>query len=584
MTLKKLATTLCCFSTLALFYLWGSIPAEAITRGIMAEAIVDALAIPRWTGEERFSDVPENHPAFSAIETARSYGIIYPGERFHPDLEATRIEALYFAFKAMGWSHEASLMGKLNFEENNEIPEYMVSYLSLGKTCVPSAPQKFLTEPKGNLTDDDLKSLVDWLLQCRQSIVWDEIFHGKYTSLRIHREKIGTPPRSWAIFVKEAPDKNSALLLQEKISLQGLPAFIANTECAFAVFVGPYSNYVKAWETLSAMPSEFVGNVVPYSEQGSNALFWAAICSIDGYYPSIITAPSQGRSLASLSNIAKKAKAEGGINGGFFASKKPIGTLLIDGEPVSPSYTSRSAIGWSDKGEAFFGNGEFRIVLRKENWIAPVPLLNTMPPQNSLALFSSEAGPLARPLPQDSQAFLLTNGHVSELNGISKAKRIVPSGSLLLAARGTGIQVVRSLLEKGNPLSVEVEWRDPVMQKSKFALQGGPMLLKDGELQSKNEGFSVNLRNQKHPRTLVGSNGKKLWWVVIDGRDPWHSNGVTLMEAARLADNLGISTLLNLDGGGSSELIWKDYIINSIPGGKERPLPYGIFFGSEEGE
>ena len=103
MARKKTTTALWCISSIIFLLIFQAIPAEAISRGIMAEAIIESLAIPRWTGEEHFSDVPENHPAFPAVETARAYGIIFPGERFHPDLEATRMEALLFA-KAMGYS------------------------------------------------------------------------------------------------------------------------------------------------------------------------------------------------------------------------------------------------------------------------------------------------------------------------------------------------------------------------------------------------------------------------------------------------------------------------------------------------
>ncbi len=582
MARKKTTTALWCISSIIFLLIFQAIPAEAISRGIMAEAIIESLAIPRWTGEEHFSDVPENHPAFPAVETARAYGIIFPGERFHPDLEATRMEALLFAFKAMGWSHEARLINFLVPKNNPQIPEYMIPYLTLGKACTPCAPEVFLSDPLENLNPQDLQELKDWLIQCRRSISWDQTFHGEYASLRVCREKIGTPPSSWAIFIKEFQDKENALSLQKNLSEQGLSAFMANTECAYAVYVGPYTNYVKAWEVLARIPADLAGQVVPYSEQGGNPLFWAAIQIKDEQSPFIVTAHSLGKYILPLSQMNKELKAEGAINGGFFTKGKPIGTLLINGIPLFPSYERRSAVGWTAKGKALFGSGEFRAVLRKNDRIAPIGSLNTFPSQNGLALFSPEAGALPRPLQSDAEAFLLQQGAVKKLNRGDKARRIVPEGHVLLAARGYGIQIVNSLLEHGNPLSIEVQWRDSAMREAIFALQGGPMLLLDGQLQTKNEGFSKGFRERRHPRTLVGTDGKALWWIVVDGRDPWHSNGVTLMEASQLAHNLGLSTVLNLDGGGSSQLLWKGEIVNAIPGGKERPLPYGIFFGSRE--
>ena len=43
--------------------------------------------------------------------------------------------------------------------------------------------------------------------------------------------------------------------------------------------------------------------------------------------------------------------------------------------------------------------------------------------------------------------------------------------------------------------------------------------------------------------------------MVIDGRRPWHSNGATLVDAAKLLLSHGVVRGLNLDGGGSSTFI-----------------------------
>jgi len=63
----------------------------------------------------------------------------------------------------------------------------------------------------------------------------------------------------------------------------------------------------------------------------------------------------------------------------------------------------------------------------------------------------------------------------------------------------------------------------------------------------------------------------------VDGRDPWHSRGVTLAELTSLAKRLGMKDAVNLDGGGSSGLWWNGALVNHSPGGRERPLPYIIY-------
>ncbi|WP_303883474.1 phosphodiester glycosidase family protein, partial [Acetomicrobium mobile] len=94
---------------------------------------------------------------------------------------------------------------------------------------------------------------------------------------------------------------------------------------------------------------------------------------------------------------------------------------------------------------------------------------------------------------------------------------------------------------------------------------------------SANEGFKPSFTDKRHPRTLWGCDGSKIYWVVVDGRDPWHSRGVTLAELTSLAKRLGMKDAVNLDGGGSSGLWWNGALVNHSPGGRERPLPYIIY-------
>lgn len=63
----------------------------------------------------------------------------------------------------------------------------------------------------------------------------------------------------------------------------------------------------------------------------------------------------------------------------------------------------------------------------------------------------------------------------------------------------------------------------------------------------------------RHPRTAVGVSleDRRLWWVVVDGRQGTYSTGMTLPELTALMEALGVEEALNLDGGGSSVMIVK---------------------------
>ena len=86
-----------------------------------------------------------------------------------------------------------------------------------------------------------------------------------------------------------------------------------------------------------------------------------------------------------------------------------------------------------------------------------------------------------------------------------------------------------------------------------------------------------------HPRSAVGfsRNGRYLYLVVVDGRQPLYSEGMTLAELGEFMVSLGAQYAMNLDGGGSSTLVVEgpdgvpkvlnSPIDNYIPG-RERPV------------
>lgn len=115
------------------------------------------------------------------------------------------------------------------------------------------------------------------------------------------------------------------------------------------------------------------------------------------------------------------------------------------------------------------------------------------------------------------------------------------------------------------------------------AISGGSLLVSQGQVVSAGD-------NQAEPRTAVGLDQRRreLLLVVVDGRQPGYSEGLTLAELAELMIELGAYEAINLDGGGSSTLVvenaaGKPRILNSpvnngIPG-RERPVGnhLGIF-------
>lgn len=75
-----------------------------------------------------------------------------------------------------------------------------------------------------------------------------------------------------------------------------------------------------------------------------------------------------------------------------------------------------------------------------------------------------------------------------------------------------------------------------------------------------NEGRSTLTKLEKdsaYPRTAIALDeaGTTLWILVVDGKQWLYSEGVFLAELAQIAIDLGATTALNLDGGGSTTLV-----------------------------
>jgi len=66
-----------------------------------------------------------------------------------------------------------------------------------------------------------------------------------------------------------------------------------------------------------------------------------------------------------------------------------------------------------------------------------------------------------------------------------------------------------------------------------------------------------------NPRTGIGMvSADHYVFVVVDGRSPGYSRGVTLAEFAQIFQSLGCTTAYNLDGGGSSTLYFMGEVVN----------------------
>ena len=108
----------------------------------------------------------------------------------------------------------------------------------------------------------------------------------------------------------------------------------------------------------------------------------------------------------------------------------------------------------------------------------------------------------------------------------------------------------------GTPIIDTLSGHPSLLCELRDVVCGINLLIEDGKLCD--VGVAEPFGYIAHPRTVAGICGDGTVIVaVIDGRRPWHSNGATLVDAARLLKNHGAVRGINLDGGGSSTFIVK---------------------------
>ncbi|MFE5318678.1 phosphodiester glycosidase family protein [Paenibacillus sp. NPDC056579] len=113
--------------------------------------------------------------------------------------------------------------------------------------------------------------------------------------------------------------------------------------------------------------------------------------------------------------------------------------------------------------------------------------------------------------------------------------------------------------------------------KPAFGATFVPVLLQNGKKQAIPPQWQTS--PARAPRTVVGNfKNDQLLFLVTDGYDERGNSGATLAELQEKLVQLGVKDAYNLDGGGSSSLIYEGQIINRPSDGRLRPLPTHFLF------
>lgn len=161
---------------------------------------------------------------------------------------------------------------------------------------------------------------------------------------------------------------------------------------------------------------------------------------------------------------------------------------------------------------------------------------------------------------EDNNAILAING---DYYGARQSGYVIRNGNLYRNTSGNRDALVIKQNGEFEFVSEGETSAEELLQNGAYqVLSFGPVLLKDGEI-SVGENDEVGMAMASNPRTAIGYLGNNHYvFVVSDGRTS-ESAGLSLYELASFMKELGVADAYNLDGGGSSTMVFKGEIINN---------------------
>jgi exopolysaccharide biosynthesis protein len=286
-----------------------------------------------------------------------------------------------------------------------------------------------------------------------------------------------------------------------------------------------------------------------------------------------------------VAGIAERHQAIAAVNAGFFAPNgDPSGVLTIDGRMVSDTRRPRGAVGILNGGSRqtlLFARLRATQTLlvyadRSKAMRVPIDGIDTTRIRGQLMLFTplyhadtdTVEGGLewvvdAQPGERGQPLRVVSGPHRT-------GRTQIPPGGFVLSFGATKPSPELARLKRRVRIALESSY-EPIdgepesWSRAQYIVGGAGLLIKEGRdvddwsVETFAKGFAEN----RHPRTMIGSaEDGTIWLVTVDGRQPEHSAGMTLVELRDFARRLGLANALNLDGGGSTTMWVQGQVIN----------------------
>ncbi|MBD3275102.1 MAG: hypothetical protein GF372_07315 [Candidatus Marinimicrobia bacterium] len=295
-----------------------------------------------------------------------------------------------------------------------------------------------------------------------------------------------------------------------------------------------------------------------------------------------------------VSAMTTRYNALAGINGGFSYSNDPRNIyhgdprdfLVMDGQILSEPYSTRSSFG------IYTDNNGFQYPVIKQIQMTSkltfrafdhsflIDGINRIRRNNEIILYTPEWNftTLTR---DDGLELTIQNNRITRIS-INEGGAEIPSDGFVLSASGKRADSLAFIGLASNDI-IHIQHQIKSLRDSKENVDvenssystAGPTLMLDGEILNDHadENIPVSFDTTRHPRTAIGisKDERNLLLLVVDGRQPGYSMGMSLSEVSLFLKEIGAYHAYNLDGGGSTTMVIGDNVVNSYSDPEERP-------------
>ncbi|MBR2179987.1 MAG: phosphodiester glycosidase family protein [Selenomonadaceae bacterium] len=280
---------------------------------------------------------------------------------------------------------------------------------------------------------------------------------------------------------------------------------------------------------------------------------------------------------ATVKQMSNEYNAIAAINASYFAlSGEILGNTKVNGVVAGTTYYTRSTMGINADGSTIFGRTGYYGNVTMGGASLNISGVDCERGADALVIYNLHQG--ATTGTNDfGVEYIVTDGIVTDIRQ-GKGNSEIPINGYVVSVHGKAAELFQNTQIGDRAIFdesiIDVDGVGDFDQAIQV-IGAGPRLVKDGMIYVNvdEEEFPNDIRLGRAPRSAVGvTQYGDYIFAIVDGRQA-HSKGCTLQEWAEiLLNDFDAVNAINLDGGGSTELVVKGDIVNSPSDGKERPV------------